>query len=235
MGMSAQGVGAAAFDHGAWDELVARHVDEGGLVDYQALAQEWPRLDAYLKALEQPNLAAWSREEQLAFWINAYNACVIKGVLDRYPINSVQEVNGFFDRITYQVAGAPRTLNQIEEQGRALGDWRIHLAVVCASSSCPFLRPEAYAPDRLEQQLAAQAKRFLADPSRGLRIDGTKLRLSKIFKWYAKDFVPDGHLTPQALGALLAPYLTADASRQLAGADAITYMDYQWTLNDQAL
>ena len=226
--------GEQTVDHTAWDALLRRHVNAQGQVDYAAVQQERAALETYLASLAAAQPSAWSKDEQLAFWINAYNACVFKGVLDHFPLTSVKDVKGFFEKLTYRVAGETLALNAIEAKGRALGDWRIHFGVVCASSSCPFLRNEAYVPERVGEQLTDQARRFLADPSRGLRVDGGTLWLSKIFKWYAKDFVPAGSLTAETLIPVVAPYLpteTAQAVRQ--GKFSVKFLDYDWTLNKQ--
>jgi hypothetical protein len=113
-------------DHAGWDALLRAHVNSEGLVDYAALGQQRAALEAYLTTLADADVASLPRDEQLAFWINAYNACVVKGVLEHYPIKSVKEVRGFFDTIRYQVGGRLLALNEIEVQSRALGEWRIH-------------------------------------------------------------------------------------------------------------
>jgi len=169
---------ASAADHAAWDALLRAHVEETGLVNYQELQTRQPELDAYLEGLAQADPTSLSREEQLAFWINAYNACVVDVTLDHYPIKSVKSVPGFFRTVQRRVAGQWLTLDEIEAKSHALGDWRSHMAVVCASAGCPSLRNEAYAPDRLAEQLADQTRRFLADPSRGFRVEGTTLWVS---------------------------------------------------------
>ena len=150
LGVAAPCVAAQqTVDHATWDGLLKRYVKEG-FVDYRGVQQERAVLDGYFTSLRDVNPAQLgSREEQLAFWINAYNACVFQAVLDRYPLQSVRQVQGFFDGLKYRIAGRDLTLNQVEEQGRALGDWRIHFAVVCASTSCPPLRSEAYMAERL--------------------------------------------------------------------------------------
>ena len=224
---------AAAVDHTAWDALLKRYVSEAGLVDYAAWRADRAGIDAYVASLSKADVTLGSQAEQLAFWINAYNACVIEGVLDRPGTASVKNVPGFFNTIRYPVAGASLTLNEIESRGRALGDWRIHVAVVCASSSCPFLRAEAYAPDRLNEQLADQLRRFLADPKRGLRVEGQTLWVSKMFKWYDEDFVPTGHLTAQTLVPVLAAYLSPEQAQAAGQAGlAVKFMDYDWSLNE---
>lgn len=218
-------------DEAAWDHLLQHHVSSG-LVDYAGLAGERATLEAYLAYLGDMDPAALSsREARLAFWINAYNACVLKGVLKRYPLRSVKDVQGFFDKVRYRVAGRDRTLNEIEAEGRRFGDARVHFALVCASSSCPPLRSGAYVPERLEAQLTEQAKQFLSDPRRGLRLEGSTLWASLIFKWYAKDFVP-GRLTPKALLSALHPDLPAALQTVVGERLRFKWIDYDWTLND---
>jgi len=227
-------------DHTAWGLLLKRHV-VSGLVDYEGLRQDRATLDRYVVSLQdvQPSQLG-SPQAQLAFWINAYNANVVKGVLDHGPIASVKEVEGFFDRIRYRVAGRDLTLNEIEGEGRALGDWRIHFAVVCASSSCPPLRAEAYAADRLESQLAEQTRQFLDNPQRGMRIEGETLWASKIFDWYMTDFVPAKELglfrrlTSEKLLSVLSPYLKPEVGRAVRQRTLeLRFMDYDWSLNAQ--
>jgi len=221
-------------DHSPWDHLLRQYVTED-LVDYEGFKREPSALERYLESLREVNVETLgSREAQLAFWINAYNACVIKGVLDHYPLHSVKSVKGFFDAMRYRVAGRELTLNGIEAQGRALGDVRIHFALVCASSSCPSLRAEAYQPRRLEQQLIEEAKRFLEDPQRGLRLEGSTLWASRIFKWYAKDFVSE-RLTPASLLSAVLAYLPWELQASPRERLALKWIEYDWTLNDQAI
>lgn len=228
------------FDHAEWDGVL-RRVVAGGVVDYDVLQRDHASLDRYLASLQTADPSSWpSGEAQLAFWINAYNACVFKGVLDHYPLKSVKEVRGFFDRLRYRVAGRELTLNEIERAGRALGDWRLHMAVVCASSSCPPLRAEAYAPERLAEQLTEQVARFLKDPQHGLRLEGSTLWLSKLFDWYAGDFLkaspagPGSKFTAGALAPVLAPYLDSDVASAIQQQQpGIKFFDYDWSLNNK--
>lgn len=223
---------ADEIDHGLWNDVLERYVHEGD-VDYAGLATERTALDRYLAMLAevQPSELP-SDASRLAFWINAYNACVVDGVLDHWPLKSVKDVGGFFDRLRCRVGGQERTLNEIEAQGRMLNDWRIHFAVNCASKSCPPLRPEAYAAGSLEAQLADQTAQFLADTRDGLRLEGPTLWVSSIFKWYAKDFSPN-RLTSSALLELLDPYLPASV-RQAAQGRSFTmrYLAYDWSVNN---
>ena len=222
-----------------WDQLLRWHVRDG-LVDYAGIQAESSQLEQYLEALAHTPQLWSSKAAELAFWINAYNACVMKGVLDHQPIRSVKDVKGFFDQMHYRVAGESLTLNQIEAKGRALGDWRMHMAVVCASSSCPPLRSEAYQTEHLDDQLAEQARDFLRDTRRGLRLDGDALWLSQVFKWYAQDFVPGRRpglfqrLTVGDLLPVIQPYLEPRLADQIASRKpTIRFLDYDWSLNEQ--
>src|SRR5205807_1191323 len=244
--------GGMTVDYSALNRLLQTYVKDGK-VHYEGLRKENRTLQAFLdeaKTIHPEELN--SRDAQMAFWINAYNAIVIKAVVDRYPIKSVMDVKGFFDKITYSVGGEMLTLNEIESKARAFKDPRVHFAVVCASSSCPILRAEAYVPERLDAQLTAQGHEFLANHERGLRLDEAAgvAHLSQICKWYATDFIGDGILT-KLLGSdkilkALEPYMddatrrkaqslrhTSGGERPSSGARTwkIDYMPYDWTLN----
>lgn len=234
-GLARAGAAESSVDHEAWDQLLRAHVRDG-LVDYAAIKADPASLEEYLAALASADPAGLSEPGERAFWINAYNACVVKGVLDRYPLESVRDIAGFFDKIRYRVGGERLTLNQIEARGRALGDWRIHFALVCASSSCPPLRGEAYLPEQLEAQLAEQTRAFLADPERGLRLDGRTLWLSQIFKWYAADFVPRAgtftRLQADRLLPVIREYLPPELAQAVESArPSIKLLGYDWSLN----
>lgn len=230
---------ASAIDHAPFDGLLRRFV-RSGLVEYTGMQKERATLDGYLRQVRQAAPAAWDRQAQLAFWINAYNACVIRGVLDHRPLQSVKDVEGFFDGLRYDVAGRSLTLNEIEAEGRALGDWRMHFGVVCASSSCPLLRSEAYVADRLDAQLTEQTRNFLQDRQRGQRIDGGTWWISKIFDWYTADFMPGQgglfrKLVPQKLLPVLQPYLDESTVYTISGTSlTIRFLQYDWTLNSRS-
>jgi len=243
------GVGAASRpasaregwdDTALWGDLLAAHWRAGGL-DYEGLAADSATLDRYLQSVSAADSATMERDRQLAFWINAYNAVVARFVLDRYPgISSVREVGGFFDGQTFEVAGRQMTLDEVETRARELGDPRVHFAVVCASTSCPDLRAEAYSGERIEAQLEEQTRAFLADSEKGLRFDAGDgmLYLSSIFKWYAGDFT--GGSTVVAFfsrGKIidwLLPHLPAELAAEIEKTEpSVRYLDYDWSLNDR--
>ena len=174
----------------AWARVLEKYAKDGG-VDYAGLKKDRGDLDAYLASLTAANPVSWSQAEKTAFWINAYNAQVLYYILDRAPgLGSVQPGDEFFSKLTSEVAGQPRTLEEIETALRSQKDPRVHFALACPAASCPGLRPEPYRGEALDSQLASQTRDFLANPRKGLRYDpeSNTLYLSPIFKQYAGDF-----------------------------------------------
>lgn len=222
-----------------WDRVLSRAHHDGGL-DYAALTADRKALDAYLASLEGVRPETVDEETQLAFWVNAYNAVVVHHVLERYPgLESVRDVDGFFDELTFPVAGEARTLDEIETEAREL-DVRSHFAVVCASTSCPDLRGEAYVGSRIDAQLDEQTRSFLSDPSKGLRYDAENndLYLSSIFKWYADDFTGGSRIVAFFARGGVREWVAEHAPKQTARLiesrePSVKYMDYDWSLNDR--
>ncbi|MDG2171001.1 MAG: DUF547 domain-containing protein, partial [Opitutales bacterium] len=162
---------AVDFDHAHkdWDRVLKKHV-LGSNVDYASLAKDTQLLDRYLTQLDAVPRAvvdAWTRDKQLAFWINAYNAFTLRVILDYYPIktwtfkglvvpwNSIIQIPGVWKKIKWEVAGQSLTLDHIEHGliRPTFNEPRIHFAIVCASIGCPSLRAEAITFDKLEDQL----------------------------------------------------------------------------------
>jgi hypothetical protein len=217
-------------DHTLWDTIVKQYVDDGGRVAYQRLRTEsGDALAVYLKTLAAAAIDDLSSADQLAFWINAYNATIVAGVLEDYSPESKLSRLRFFRIYSHPIAGASRTPADIEGIVRGFRDARVHFALVCASTSCPKLRREAYVGARLDAQLDDQARQFLNDPSRN-RIDPATgaVELSMIFDWFKDDFRRDG----RALTDFLAPYLTAEQVKLLREKSP-QYRTYDWTMNAQ--
>jgi hypothetical protein len=242
----ASGAVAQGFDHShkAWDALLKKNVVvlDGGKasqVRYAAMAQDRAALAAYLESLAsvtQAQFGSWTRAQQIAFLINAYNAHAVEKVLTRYPdLRSIWDFgrifgNPFKDRF-FRLLGKPSSLDDIEHESlrKPHREARFHFALNCASIGCPMLREEAYVPERLERQLEEQAARFLGDRSRN-RFAGGKLEVSKIFDWYAEDFEPR-----PAYFARYAKLLADDPQAQQRVADGtapLVFLDYDWSLND---
>ncbi len=245
---------AAAFDHrhAAWNELLAKNVvwiDAGHAseVRYARFEGERAQLRAYLgslSAVTRREFDGWSKAEQLAFLINAYNAFTIEKILTRYPkLGSIRDFgifvgNPWKDKF-FTLLGTPMSLDGIEHDTiRKPGLYdepRIHFAVNCASIGCPALRSEAYVADRLDAQLEDQTQRFLSDRSRNRYVPASgSLEVSKIFDWYGADFKRGkgglaGFFARHAAAMTDAP----DAQQAIRdGRVKIAFLDYDWSLND---
>jgi len=237
---------ASAMGHSLLTAVLAAHVRDGK-VDYAALRGD-ERLDRYLAALAATDPAALTgKAEQLAFWLNAYNAYTLRLILDRNPVKSITEIGrgglvlGSILKTTAwdirfaRVGGRDYTLNEIEHEviRRRFGDARAHFALVCASGSCPVLRPEAYSAANLDEQLDDQGKLFLRDSTRNRFDLATRTaRLSSIFKWFKGDF---GRTDREAL--LAAAKYAPDEARRAIEAEPdkwrVEYLAYDWSLNSR--
>jgi len=248
---------ALAFDpaYAAWDALLHEHVvvlpgGNASRVDYTALHREHAQLKAVLddfQSVSRAQFEGWSKPEQEAFLINAYNAFTLEKILTRYPnLRSIRDFGTVFgnpwkDRF-FTLLGAPMSLDDIEQgmlrKEGAYDEPRIHFALVCASIGCPMLRKEAFVPARLDAQLEDGLRRFLADPSRN-RYDARRDRLevSRIFDWYAKDF-EHGYRGFTSVKATLARYADllaekpADQARVREQKADVDFLEYDWALND---
>lgn len=237
---AAASASAASGPTAAWDRLLRAHGKQGG-IDYAAVKADRSDLDTYLDYIRQTDPSSLSENDRLAFWINVYNAVTVDRVLERYPgIESVRDVDGFFKEDTFPVGGEPMTLDAIEGASREM-DVRVHFAVVCASTSCPDLRPEAYVGARVDEQLREQTHAFLADTEKGLRYEekGNDVHLSSIFKWYAGDFTGGSTIVAFfARGGVLDWVVEHVGDEQLAKTleekdPGVKYLDYDWSLNDR--
>ena len=255
---------AATFDHAhaAWDALLRKHVKlvDGGRasqVRYADFARDRPALKAYLAQVAQVSEAqfrAWSKTEQMAFLINAYNAHTVELILTRYPdLQSIRDLgnivfNSPWKKRFFTLFGRESTLDQIEhEMLRKPGVYdepRVHYAVNCASVGCPMLREEAFVAARLDAQLEEQARRFLSDRRRNrFNAQTGSLEVSEIFKWFKEDWSSGyrgiGQAGPvNSREQYFARYadLLADRPehRKLVaeGRAPISHLDYDWSLND---
>lgn len=212
-------------DHQIFNELLKNHVSTSGEVNYKAFREHSTRFSEYLSILTKANPYAknWSRNERLAFWINAYNAFTIQLILDNMPLESIKDIYRPWNKKFFSIAGIEIDLNHVEHEIlRKMNEPRIHFAIVCASYSCPQLRNEAYTASRLEEQLKQQASQFINDPKRN-RISKEAVELSKIFDWFTKDFTANGSLID-----FINQYSKVKVSKD---AD-ISWLDYNWKLND---
>lgn len=256
IGAFAHSVSAQSLqNHDSYAAVLQRFVTDG-LVDYAGLLEQRSTLDRYLEQLARIDpqaLAGGSEADRMALWINAYNACAIRLVIDHYPIprrrglsgvvnwfkgypvNSIQQIPNTWDRAFCGVAGRERSLNEIEHAIlRPMGDPRIHFAVNCASRSCPMLADTPYVGDRLDAQLDAAVERFIAD-ERQFRLERgrpSRLTVNKVLDWFQEDF---GGMA--GVGAFLVSYLSVDDRAYLEehGDPQIAFFEYDWSLNDVAV
>ena len=226
----------APFSHELFDQVLQEYVDRKGRVNYTKLKANPEKLERYLDLLAVAKPTELSYNAQLTFWVNAYNALVIKGVIDHYPTTSVRKVKwfgGFFSRLKFQVAGETYTLNQIEHDiiRTEFVDPRVHFILVCASTSCPPLENSAFSVETIEERLETATFNFVQNPEQ-VQIDRANGRvyLSKIFKWYDDDFRESYDDVADFLTDYLPP---EDAEFVLAENVKFHYLDYDWTLNDQ--
>lgn len=227
--------GSAVPDHEGWTALLEQYVADDGLVNYQGLLDDKDRLNAYTQLLaDNPPAENWTKEEQLAYWINAYNAFTVKLIVENYPLESIKDLNPtiaiplvstIWNKEWFEIGGEGFSLDRIEHKIllKDFNEPRIHFAVNCASMSCPVLRTEAFEPDRIDEQLEEQASLFLNDPSRNV-LDPLEPKLSKIFSWFTGDFTEDQSLIE---------FVNRYAKEKIAPKAKIRYLDYDWALNDQ--
>ena len=190
-----------------------------------------PKFEQYLTTLAQAQLAGLSEAEEKAFWINAYNAVIVSGVLQGYTAENVLKRKRLFSWYSLRIAGKDRTPDEIEHEilRKKFRDPRIHFAIVCASTSCPKLRAEAYITERLDQQLDDATRQFVNDPVRN-RIDQQQIALSRIFTWFAQDFIDSAGSVKSFLQHFVTDNKKAIVER-LNG--ELHYLEYNWTLNAQ--
>lgn len=227
----AQPIASKDFSHQAFDEVLQAHVQDG-VVNYPGVASDG-RLAAYLDQLDRldPNgLPSW--RHRLAFWINAYNAFAIKGILDGYsPLTTIGQWRYFIGQ-TYRVGSESINLYDLEKK-LLIPDFReprIHFAIVCASQSCPKLRSQAFTADQLDAQMEENARAFVNDPSKN-RFDREQhvAYLSKIFEWFEPDF--------RRHAESLLNYVRRYVNDQELAADLATqpyrieFLEYDWRLN----
>jgi hypothetical protein len=218
--------------HGEWDALVKKHVAQDGMVDYAGFLKDKKALQHYVDYLSthQPS-AKWSKNEKLAYWINAYNAFTVKLIVDHYPVKSIKDikkgipfVNSVWDIPFIPMGKEKIDLNYIEHSilRKEFKDPRIHAAINCASFSCPLLRNEAYTANEIDRQLEEAMRKFINDPQRN-QVDKSSVKISKIFSWFSGDF--------KLNGASVIDYLNKYAKKSIDYNAKMDYLDYDWDLN----
>ena len=242
--------------HRPFDELLDSNVRDG-MVYYRALQSMRTRLDRYVASLDvaEATYAGWTRDRQIAFWLNAYNAFVLKTVVDRYPIrgrsdsypaSSIRQIPGAFDKLRHRAAGRSVTLDEIEKEILPqFDDPRLYLALGRGAVGSGRLRSEAYSGPVLEKQLESVAADFLTHEQM-IRIDRESdvISVTPILSWREAEFVeaydpgPTGTYAQRspierAIIAFIEPrVLPLEKAFLQRNTFRLVFHDFDWRLND---
>ena len=255
-----------SFDHSyaTYNSLLKRYVINAR-VNYEGFIASRAEFETFLRTLgsvDENVFESWTEEQRLAFWINAYNAFTIKAIIDHYPIkrsftlvgifyapsDSILQIKGVWTKLQFRALGNMVTLEEIEHETlrKKFNEPRIHMAINCASISCPDLRNEAYTPEKLEEQLADASIKFVNNPDKGAYVNeqSGKVKLSKIFKWFGDDFINNYgskklfnnySLKENAVLNFTSEYIESEEVKEylMNNKLKIGYLGYDWHLNEQ--
>ncbi|WP_025742415.1 DUF547 domain-containing protein [Aquimarina pacifica] len=213
------------FDHSVWDQALVLNVSPDGRVNYTGFMRDSSQLYLYFSQLsENPPKENWTKQEKLAYWINAYNAYTIKLIIDSYPLKSIKDLDKPWDKKFFKIDGEWYSLNDLEHKIlRKFGDPRIHFAINCASVSCPVVWNKAYTGDNLDQALEEQTRKFINDPTRNY-ITEKVVSVSQIFSWFKKDF--------KINGGNVVDFINNYATVKITNQSSKGYKEYNWMLNE---
>lgn len=224
------------FTHEAYATLLRKHVSDQGLVHYNGFKKSQKELAGYLNSVSQAKVPDLSKYEQIAFYINAYNALTIQLILENEGVKSIREIPSGkrWKGKTWSVAGANVTLDDIEHAilRKTYKENKIHFALVCASKGCPPLARVPYTGKNLQDLLKKQTMLFLRNPE-NLQFDEQTaiLRISSIFDWYRNDFGSE----EQTL-LFLANHAEPSTGKKIRNRYwKIRYLKYNWALNSTLL
>lgn len=212
----------------AYAELLDTYVKDG-LVDYKGLgANDMAKLDGVIAAIGAKTLPE-ARDAKIGFYIDAYNAIVLYAVLKNDRPRSVLDVKGFFKEAKYKVAGQDVTLDQLEKEvlNPFAKDPRTHFVLVCGAIGCPILESTPYEGSDVNARMDAATRRYVTSPAGAVVEDGA-LKLSQIFNWYKADFGGDAGVV-----AFVKKHLPEAQATKAGDAPKVSYIDYNWTLNQQ--
>jgi hypothetical protein len=215
--------------HSAFDNLLKKYVSIQGKVNYQGFLKDKTKLQAYLKSLESIKVSKLNKNEQLAFWINVYNASTIDQILRNYPIKSIKDIadGKVWDKaLPYKFNGKALTLNDIEHHKllQTFNDPRIHFAINCAAKSCPKLSNRAFTAENVQHQLSTNTSAFLNNSDQNI-ISKDKIELSQLFNWFKADFI-------KANGSVIA-FINKFSKQKISNKQDITFIEYNWDLNSK--
>ncbi len=206
------------------DAFLKAYVTKDGYVKYDAIKAKPTTLQALVNKIEQLEFKALSGNDQKAALINAYNILVIKSIVDKYPVKSPMDIDGFFDKRKFMISRSYMTLNELEKEFlyKNHPDPRLHFVLVCGANGCPDIANFAYVPTLLEEQLEKQTRRAINNPE-FIQMTERGIELSEIFNWYQKDFVKDG----TNLLDWINKYRLTPFNKDIP----VTYYEYDWNVN----
>ena len=212
-----------------YNRLLGKYVTSGGVkyAEWKANAADMQAIQSVVDGIAKENVSAMAKQQQLAFYINAYNAWILHEALGKYPTKSVKDaLFTFFTSKRITVAGQQMSFNALEKDTirSKFGEPRVHFALNCASRSCPPLNRTAFSADKLDSQFETLAKGYV-NSEHGVKFNAAakSADLSKIFDWYKDDFKADG-------GALA--FINKRRATPIAADAKIGYQDYDWNLNE---
>ncbi len=212
---------------GDYNRLLGKYATPNGVKysEWKSNAADMQALQGVVDAIGRENVGSMNQKDQLAFYVNAYNAWILHEALGKYPTKSVKDaLFTFFTSKRIQVAGAQTSFSALEKETirSKFNDPRVHFALNCASRSCPPLQGDAFRGDKLDAQFEKLAKSFV-NSDNGVRANGNSAQLSKIFEWYKDDFAKEG-------GAVA--FINKRRSTPLPNDVKVSYQDYDWSLNE---
>lgn len=213
-----------------FNDLLQKHVNEKGDVDYKAFKKNEAKLDTYLASLEKANTTSFKSDNtEMAFWINAYNAYTIKIILSNYPLKSITNIKEDGKtawKIPFvKVGGKTYTLDHIEHEilRKKFKDPRIHVGVNCASGSCPKLANFAFTAENIDTALESLMKEFINDTTRN-KLKKNSIQISEIFNWFKGDFTANGSVID---------YINKYSNVKISKKAKVKYLPYDWNLNSK--
>ncbi len=230
------------IDHKSWDEFLKNNIKENhdGItrIAYANLSgTDRNALHSYIESMQAVRISDFNRDEQLAYWINLYNAVTVDIILTHYPVKSIRDIDispglfadGPWGKKLLNIEGKKLSLNDVEHRilRPVWKDARVHYAVNCASLGCPNLRPHAYTADSVDEQLDVAAREYIAHP-RGVSFTDKGIYVSSIYSWFQQDF---GDNEVDVIKHIQ-NYMDIDSANSLGSLESITGYNYDWSLND---
>jgi hypothetical protein len=219
--------------HQIWNNLVKQFITDDGFVDYQGFKSKEHLLNHYLEIISTyAPTADWTRQEKIAYWINAYNAFTVKLMINHYGVQSIKDIqvedySSPWKIPFFKIGEDAFTLDKIEHEilRKEIQEPYIHFALVCASFSCPHFRNEAYTAQHVKEQLDDQARIFINDPRKN-KLDNIPLEVSSLFSWYWDDFA--NYFTDDFS---FITWLNKYSNHPLNFSSSYTFMPYNCSLN----